>query len=193
MFLRRSATVLARQARLANPIATRSFVVSAIQRSSGHGHAQPDVKVDRSKLKTLDEIKTDADLLPPGAPVGTMPTDLNQSTGLERLELLGKMQGVDVFDMRPLDASRKGTMEDPIVVNSVGEEHYVGCTGYPVDSHVTNWMTISRDRPIERCDECGNVIKMNYVGPEDPHHGHPPHKFEPDTMADFIKPDYFYK
>lgn len=51
------------------------------------------------------------DLLPPGAPAGTVPSDLNQAVGLERLEILGKMQGVDVFDMRPLDASRKG-MED---------------------------------------------------------------------------------
>lgn len=39
-----------------------------------------------------------------------MPTDLDQSTGLERLEILGKMQGIDVFDMRPLDASRKGML-----------------------------------------------------------------------------------
>lgn len=50
------------------------------------------------------------DLLPPGAEPGTMPTDENQSTGLERLEILGKMQGIDIFDMRPLDASRKGTL-----------------------------------------------------------------------------------
>jgi cytochrome c oxidase subunit 5b len=28
---------------------------------------------------------------------------------LERLEILGKMQGIDIFDMKPLDASRKGT------------------------------------------------------------------------------------
>lgn len=29
---------------------------------------------------------------------------------------------------------------------------------------------VSRDRPFERCGECGNVIKLNYVGPkEDPH------------------------
>ncbi len=48
------------------------------------------------------------DLLPPGAEPGTIPTDENQSTGLERLEILGKMQGVDIFDMRPLDASRRG-------------------------------------------------------------------------------------
>ena len=47
--------------------------------------------------------------MPPGAQPGTIPTDLEQATGLERLEILGKMQGVDIFDMAPLDASRKGT------------------------------------------------------------------------------------
>lgn len=55
------------------------------------------------------EIKTEEDLIPPGAKPGTIPTDFNQATGLERLELIGKMQGIDIFDMRPLDASRKGT------------------------------------------------------------------------------------
>jgi cytochrome c oxidase subunit 5b len=55
------------------------------------------------------EIKTEEDLIPPGAQPGTVPTDAEQSTGLERLEILGKMQGIDVFDMRPLDASRLGT------------------------------------------------------------------------------------
>jgi cytochrome c oxidase subunit 5b len=54
------------------------------------------------------EIKTEDDLIPPGAAPGTVPTDLEQATGLERLEILGKMQGVDVFDMKPLDSSRKG-------------------------------------------------------------------------------------
>lgn len=42
--------------------------------------------------------------------MGTVPTDLEQATGLERFEILGKMQGVDVFDMKPLDASRLGTV-----------------------------------------------------------------------------------
>lgn len=49
------------------------------------------------------------DLIPPGAQAGTIPSDLEQATGLERLEILGKMQGVDIFDMKPLDASRLGT------------------------------------------------------------------------------------
>lgn len=31
---------------------------------------------------------------------------------------------------------------------------------------------MSRDRPIERCPECGNVLKMDYVGPADDGHGH---------------------
>ncbi len=54
------------------------------------------------------EVKSEADLFGPGAQPGTVPTDLEQSTGLERLEILGKMEGVDIFDMRPLDSSRLG-------------------------------------------------------------------------------------
>jgi hypothetical protein len=54
------------------------------------------------------EITGEADLLPSGAASGTVPTDLEQATGLERLEILGKMEGIDIFDMKPLDASRKG-------------------------------------------------------------------------------------
>lgn len=57
------------------------------------------------------EIRTEEDLVGPGAAPGTIPTDLEQSTGLERLEILGKMEGVDIFDMRPLDSSRTGRTE----------------------------------------------------------------------------------
>jgi len=60
------------------------------------------------------EIRTPEDLLGPGAKPGTVPTDLEQSTGLERLEILGKMEGIDIFDMRPLDASRKGASDPPL-------------------------------------------------------------------------------
>ncbi|KAI9682978.1 MAG: Cytochrome c oxidase subunit 4 [Trizodia sp. TS-e1964] len=126
-------------------------------------------------LKRFEDIHTEADLLPPGAPVGTIPTDLNQSTGLERLEILGKMQGIDIFDMKPLDASRMGTLDNPIIVRSFGEEQYAGCTGYPADSHVVVWLVLSRERPVGRCIECGNVIKMDYIGPPVDHsHGHDP-------------------
>ena len=37
---------------------------------------------------------------------------------------------------------RAGTLDNPIIVKSFGEEQYAGCTGYPVDSHVTIWLTV---------------------------------------------------
>lgn len=66
-------------------------------------------QITQTNASSSTEIKSESDLLPPGAPTGAIATDLDQATGLERLEILGKMQGVDIFDMRPLDASRKGT------------------------------------------------------------------------------------
>jgi cytochrome c oxidase subunit 5b len=44
--------------------------------------------------------------------------------------------------MKPLDSSRVGTMEDPIIVNSAGDEQYAGCTGFPADSHDVLWVTV---------------------------------------------------
>ncbi|KAF8248959.1 COX5B-domain-containing protein, partial [Wilcoxina mikolae CBS 423.85] len=138
------------------------------------------------------EIKSESDLFGPGAAPGTVPTDIEQATGLERLEILGKMEGVDIFDMKPLDASRKGTLENPITVPSFGEERYLGCTGHPVDSHVVIWLTVSKDRPIERCPECGSVYKMDYCGPEESHdHHHDAEPLDIPTMADFVKPAYW--
>jgi hypothetical protein len=46
-------------------------------------------------------------------------TSENQSTGLERFELLGKLEGIDVFDMKPLDVNRLGTVKEPIEVYSL--------------------------------------------------------------------------
>jgi cytochrome c oxidase subunit 5b len=133
MFLRRSAATLARQVRGRPSIPARTFTTSVIRRETptthlgkppicleankfgrlGDAHAAPSgPPSDTSKLKSLEEIKQNDDILPPGAPTGTIPTDLNQSTGLERLEILGKMEGIDIFDMRPMDASRKGLCLD---------------------------------------------------------------------------------
>ncbi|KAG9246498.1 subunit IV of cytochrome c oxidase [Calycina marina] len=190
MFLQRSAFAAARRAAI-SPVVKRSFTSSFVRRDAA---PTPSGAVDK-KIKNFSEIKGEDDLIGPGAEPGTIPTDLEQAVGLERLEILGKMQGVDVFDMRPLDASRRGTLDNPIMVKSFGDEQYAGCTGYPADSHVTIWLTVSRERPIERCPECGGVYKMEYVGPEDdPHshdHGHDHHGFEePKTFVDFVKPEY---
>ena len=54
----------------------------------------------------------------PGAKAGEIPTDQAQSTGLERIQTYGNLNGISVFDMEPLDASRVGTLKDPIMVFS---------------------------------------------------------------------------
>ncbi|RAH75236.1 cytochrome c oxidase subunit IV [Aspergillus aculeatinus CBS 121060] len=197
MFLQRTAFALARRTPT-RAIAARPFSSSVTR----FDQAKKWQVSKEGKILSFEEIKTEEDLVPPGAKPGTIPTDIEHATGLERLELTGKMQGIDIFDMRPLDASRKGTLENPIIVNGAGDEQYAGCTGFPADSHQVNWLTVSRDRPLERCGECGNVVKLNYVGPEeDPHahdhhghdhHGHPPHE-EPKTFADYVKPEYWYR
>ncbi|EGS17882.1 cytochrome c oxidase polypeptide-like protein [Thermochaetoides thermophila DSM 1495] len=183
MFLQRSAVALARRAAVA-PALRRTLATTAVRRN----------QVPERKFKSLSEVKTDEDLIGPGAQPGTVPTDLEQATGLERLEILGKTEGVDVFDMRPLDASRKGTLDNPIPVRGVGQEQYAGCTGYPADSHIVVWLRMTRDDPIERCPECGSVYKYNYVGPEDDGHHHhhhvEPEYPEPKTWADYLKPEY---
>ncbi|KAL4723859.1 Cytochrome c oxidase subunit 4 [Fusarium chlamydosporum] len=217
MFLQRSAITAARRV-AARPAVVRTFATSVVRRThfflfcfrdptaNGDAANRPATPNEQAaalagtaekkvgSYKVLKEIQTEEDLFGPGAAPGTVPTDLEQSTGLERLEILGKMEGVDIFDMRPLDATRLGTMKDPIMVRSAGDEQFAGCTGFPADSHGVNWLGLTRERPIERCPECGSVYKMDYVGPEDDHHHHHPPEFEePKTFADYIKPEYRYK
>jgi len=97
-----------------------------------------------------------------------------------------------------------GTLDDPIVVKSFGDEQYIGCTGFPADTHNVIWLTTSRDRPVERCPECGSAYKLDYVGPQEDAHGHGhghhdvhqdadgAHNYEgePKTMADYVRAEY---
>ncbi|KAI3626052.1 hypothetical protein CBS9595_001413 [Malassezia furfur] len=106
----------------------------------------------------------------PGAPDGTMPTDENQSTGLERFELYGKLEGVDVFEQEPLPADRLGTMKDPIKVRSMYHEHHIGCTGFPAESHETLWLNMSLEKEHTRCPRCGSVYQLEYLGEPVNHH-----------------------
>jgi cytochrome c oxidase subunit 5b len=78
------------------------------------------------------------------------PSDLDQATGIERMELLSKLEGKDPFFMEPLEMTRLGTPKDPIVVASLAslscgtltsrssciQDDYriVGCSGFPADS-----------------------------------------------------------
>jgi hypothetical protein len=47
------------------------------------------------------------------------PLSEEQATGLERFELLGKLEGVDVFDMNPIEMTRMGTVGEPIPIYSL--------------------------------------------------------------------------
>ncbi|KAL7279121.1 hypothetical protein ACG7TL_006961 [Trametes sanguinea] len=107
-----------------------------------------------------------------GAKPGEVPTDENQSTGLERLQVLGAIEGVEVFDLNPLDSSRIGTLADPIKVYSLEPERIIGCTGCPAESHELLWMTLTREKN-RRCPECGSVYTLDYHGSAE--HGHEHH------------------
>lgn len=89
-----------------SPTILRSFSSTTRISSDGHGPPPPQ-------------------LFGPGAKPGTIPSDIEQSTGLERLQLLGELEGVTVFDDSPLDSSRIGTKANPILVPSlVGYKHH---------------------------------------------------------------------
>ncbi|KAH3901627.1 probable Cytochrome c oxidase subunit 4, mitochondrial [Saccharomycodes ludwigii] len=112
---------------------------------------------------SLADVDGPESLIGPGAKEGTVPTDFEQATGLERLELLGKLEGVEIFDTKPLDSSRIGTLENPIVVDSYDDYRYVGCTGSPADSHTVMWLKPTVDK-VARCWECGSVYAINPLG-----------------------------
>ncbi|ORZ17991.1 cytochrome c oxidase subunit VB-domain-containing protein [Absidia repens] len=108
--------------------------------------------------------------LGPGAAAGSVPTDIEQATGLERDELLAKLEGRELFDLEPLDMTHLGTVKNPIVVQSHDAVRFVGCTGYPAESHDTIWLSLDKSHEHDRCPECGSVYKMDFVGSEDAHH-----------------------
>lgn len=123
--------------------------------------------------QSLAEVEGPETLISTGAAEGTVPTDLEQETGLARLELLGIREGIDVFDRRPLDASRTGTTANPILVDSYENYRYVGCTGSPAGSHPVQWLKPTTEK-ISRCWECGSVYAINdlSVPVEGDGHGH---------------------
>jgi cytochrome c oxidase subunit 5b len=89
---------------------------------------QPALRLSRQSPVAIRSIATTAPrwsggskpaIFGEGAKAGEVASDEQQATGLERLQLLGRMKGVDVFNEQPLDASRLGTLDDPIVVPSL--------------------------------------------------------------------------
>jgi Cytochrome c oxidase subunit Vb len=96
---------------------------------------------------------SDPFFLPPGGKPGSVPTDLEQSTGTERYELLGRLAGLDLWGMEPLPSDRMGTVDDPVIVYSTEPVHYIGCSGVPADSHDTLFMRLEMWSKHSRCKE----------------------------------------
>lgn len=109
-------------------------------------------------------------LIGPGATPGTIPTDIDQATGLERFEILGKMEGVDVFDMEKPIFEGSGSMKDPYLVPTYIGYRYVGCRGKNDEDHKPYWMKVEEGKP-GRCWQCGTVYAAKYLG-EPGHHHH---------------------
>jgi len=148
--------------------------------------ARPAILAARTSLKPLPSLARAFSTTPrtqsggPPAPQiygtggksGAVPTDLEQATGLERLQLLGELEGINVFDDSPLDSSRLGTKTNPVMVQCLvrdtaiqcaiiltviiqDTERIVGCTGVPADSHDILWFNLEKDKQA-RCTECGS-------------------------------------
>lgn len=82
--------------------------------SADHGHEHKEI------------VSGDQNLFGPGAPAGQVPTEVEQATGLDRLELLAEMQGQKLFDEEPLPAEFTGTKEKPVLVYSLVRQFYIG-------------------------------------------------------------------
>lgn len=149
--------------------APRPMVARTLATSRMVFSAKP-ANTESKVVYSLNDVTGPQDLAAPGGKEGEIPTDLEQATGIERLELLGKLQGIEIFDTKPLDASRKGTVADPIVLDSFEDYRYVGCTGSPAGSHEVEWLRPTVDKQA-RCWECGSVYAVNMVGtPKEDHH-----------------------
>lgn len=132
--------------------------------------AQAKVDTPVKTASNLAQISGPDSLIGPGAQPGTIPTDLDQATGLERFEILGKMEGVDVFDMEKPIFEGSGTMVDPYLVPTYIGYRYVGCRGKDNQDHKSYWMKVEEGKP-GRCWQCGTVYAAKYLG-EPGHHHH---------------------
>lgn len=127
-------------------------------------------KVAPKISSSLSDVTGPDSLIGPGAKPGTIPTEYDQATGLERFEYLGKLEGVDVFDMEKPIFEGAGTMKDPYLVPTYIGMRYVGCRGKGGEDHKPYWMKVEEGKPA-RCWQCGTVYAAKYLG-EPGHHHH---------------------
>ncbi|KAK5669592.1 hypothetical protein BDV3_003691 [Batrachochytrium dendrobatidis] len=97
-------------------------------------------------------------------------TNYELSAGVERYEYLKMLKGEDPWeDLQPIVLTEAGTIKKPIIVRGIDPERYVGCTGFPADSHEAVWLTVRPHGGVDRCPHCGNVFKYLLDQPEAHH------------------------
>ena len=113
--------------------------------------------------QTIYDIKSPEDLFGPGPKENSVPTEYEQATGPARFELLGKMAGIDVFDLGSTTPNRIGTPSNPIPVLSHDNYAYVGCGGiHGKNVHEVIYLRPTTDE-VARCPECGQCYKTVLV------------------------------
>ncbi|KAJ1918596.1 Cytochrome c oxidase subunit 4 [Mycoemilia scoparia] len=113
------------------------------------------------RLDSNSTVEKQEGLFGPGVPKDRVGTAFDQSTGLERAQLLKALEGKELFDMGPLHINAKGTKQAPIIVESNFNQRLVGCQGHPEEEHEIVWIQVEREHGIDRCPECGNVFKLS--------------------------------
>lgn len=95
---------------------------------------------------------------------GQVASNWELAAGAERFEYLKKLEGEDPWeDLNPIILTEPGTVKSPIIVKGVDSERYIGCTGFPADSHEVVWLTLRpREKGVDRCPHCGNAFKVFY-------------------------------
>ena len=66
-----------------------------------------------------------------GAKPGTIASQVEQATGLEREEYLASLQGKKYFSLEPSNNKQFGTKQNPVVIYTHYGERQVGCQGTP--------------------------------------------------------------
>lgn len=80
---------------------------------------------------------------------------------MERIEYLAEAEGVQLFlDSEPLKIEKRGTLGEPVLVESIQGRRIVGCTGFPKYSHQPIWMELHGFEKPRRCVDCGQAFKL---------------------------------
>ncbi|KAI9345297.1 hypothetical protein BDR26DRAFT_800574 [Obelidium mucronatum] len=87
------------------------------------------------------------------------------SSGNERYEYIKKLEGEEPWeDMQPYIVTAKPTAQNPFIVHGSDPEKYLGCTGFPADTHETVWLTLRPHNGVDRCPHCGKLMPPIFAG-----------------------------